>query len=648
MFSGFSIGTKQKINDMSNGANFILNEGYNLIAANNCFFEITGLEYDIIEEGINFLSLIPDEEVLFFINFFKYRLNDPYNLSKTSEFRIFDSKYNEHKMIITAARVPETRRVFMSSIEAVRYFSQLKSNNLVAAESVERPLDQYFHFSYLAEHQHEPVFVLVGDAIAYINKAGIRLFGKENRNDLIGKSPLNLIKKSSREKMARIFSELNTKTKGHPVKDTIAFEGGYTLYIEISSVPVIYEGLTGMQYLIRDISSLKRPERMAVLRLWQIEIVNSVLKSAATGFSLEEILENILERVIENFEFQSAVVYLKDNDTSKAQIASDINIPVWFKDRYSTINIREWPYNIIFYGGQPRYVENLPDKSPGVFDIKILEDLGAISYAGIPLFSEKAVVGVLYVTKDNNSGFSPFEKSTLEEIGKEAGAIVVKGIIEERFENEYNTIRNILGIALKENQRIWNTIISKRWDFGDAVSIESNPRMELIKEIGPRMDIINNLCVIYNAILEENSPFRPVCLDSVIRGAIYHFADADVEYDRALYFVLADDNLAYVFINLFNMFRLDSEKFLLRISHKVRKDEISVIISDINNSKTIDNIEDQLNIQTEDTLRPANLPINVIKMLISSYGGFIRISVPEDEYMEEKSIVITLKRYGRI
>lgn len=658
MISGFPGGTEDSIYDMSSGANFILDENHRLLAANSCFFEITGLDYGILEDNLNFLSLVPDEEVLLFISFFKKRLDDPYNSPKTSEFRIIDSEKIEHKLIITAAKIPETRRIFISSLEFGKILSQAEIREKGVEKSgkmdqspdteseAEKKFDQYFHFSYLVEHQYEPVFVLVGDVIVYINEAGIRFFGKDNRYDIIGKSPLDFFDRDSKNRLLSAFKRIRTNLIHCPIEETIKVKGGKEIDAEISSVPVIYEGIAAFQYLIRDITSRKRSEEQAVLRLRQIEIVNSVLKSTASGFSFQEILENILKKILDNFEFQSSFIYLKNHDPSTARLASSVNVPVWFKERYGRINIREWPYNIIFYGGQPRYIENLPGKPPGVFDIKILEDLEAISYAGIPVFSENAVVAVLYVTKDDSSCFGPFEKATLEEIGKEIGSVVVKAMIEDKFETEYNAIKDLLGISLKENSRIWNTIISHRWGVNDRSFEDSDSRMELVREIGPRMDIINNLRVIYDVLLEGSGSLKPVCVDSIIRGAIYHFANGEIEYDRALYFVFADDNLSYVFINIFNMFSLNRENFSLCIRHFIKNGDISIIISDKDRSGVIDNIERLLDIHPEDMLQSSNIPMYVTKMLISAFSGNIGIVRSDEEGEGDKSIMITLKRYG--
>ncbi|MBN1432163.1 MAG: PAS domain S-box protein [Methanomicrobiaceae archaeon] len=658
MISDFSDVAEDSIYDIYGGANFILDENHIVITANAGFFDITGFGYEIIENDFNFLSLIPDDEVLLFINFFKKRLYDLYNSPKTSEFRVMDREKKEHRIILTAARVPETRRVFFSSLEPRRKLSQfippetcdggiqIPDDNPSSVGNAERQVDQYFHFSYLVEHQPETVFVLIGDVIAYINEAGVHFFGKDNRYDIIGKSPAEFVEDDSKEKILKILQKMKTDTIRHPLEDNITINDGDVTDIEISLVPVIYEGIAGFQYSIRDITSSKKAQEQAALRLNQIGIVNSVLRSASSSFSLPEILENILKITIENFEFQSGWIYLKNTDSSTARLASFSNVPIWFRERYNLVNTREWPYNIIFYAGQPRYIENLVDQPPGIFDIKVMEDLGAISYAGIPIFSENAVVGVLYVAKGDNSRFTTFEKTTLEEIGKETGSIVVKGIVEERFEKEYNEIKDFLGIALKENERIWNTIISQRWTRKDSDTDDLVGRMELIREISPRMDIINNLRVIYEILLAGNPSLKPICLDSVIRSAGYHFADAEIEYDRALYFVFADDNLSYVFINILNIFCANQENVHLKIRHMNEKENITIIIDDLNDSKVIDSIEKVMKIPDGDTLRPANIPLYVTKMLIAAYNGDIDVRNMDNDQVEKRSLVIRLKRFG--
>lgn len=635
---GISGESEESIYNISAGANFILDKDNMLISANAGFFDITGFDYEILEEDFNFLTLVPDEDVLFFVNFIKKRLDDPYNSPKTSEFRILDIDKKEHKIILTAARIPETRRIFISSLELGR-------NYLTAygADSIQTDIptvsnhhvDQYFHFSYLVEYQPEPVFVLIDDIIAYINEAGVRFFGKENRYDIIGKFPLDFVGEESRERIERTLESMKAGKLRHPVEEIFEIPGKEAVDADISAVPVIFEGIAGLQFSIRDVTLRKMAQKEADLRLRQIEIVNEVLRSSSSSFSLDEMLENILEVILENFGFQSGWIYLKNTDSQSARLASSLNVPVWFRERYDNVNIREWPYNIIFYAGQPRYIENLANHPPGITDVKIMEDLEVISYAGIPVFSENAVIGVLYVGKGIESSFAPFEKATLEEIGKATGSVIVKGVVEERFANEYNDIKEFFGIALKENERIWNTIVSRRRPTG-----ERNDKIELIRAISPRMDIINNLRVIYDNLLHGKQVLKPICLDSVIRGAVYHFADSKIEYDRALYFVFADDNLSYVFINILNILDSGPEHAALRITHTRENDEITVAIRDCRNSGTMDEIEEMIEKTGDDQIRPSNIPLYVTKMLLSAYNGSIDLG----EFDQEKVLLIRLKR----
>ncbi len=160
------------------------------------------------------------------------------------------------------------------------------------------------------------------------------------------------------------------------------------------------------------------------------------------------------------------------------------------------------------------------------------------------------------------------------------------------------------------------------------------------------MDIINNLRVIYEILLAGNPSLKPICLDSIIRSAVYHFADAEIEYDRALYFVFADDNLSYVFINILNMFCATQENVRLNIRHMNEKENITIIIDDLNDSGVIEGIEQVLKIPDGDTLRPANLPVYVIKMLISAYNGAIDVRNTDIGPEGRRSLLIRLKRFG--
>ncbi|MDD4300270.1 MAG: hypothetical protein PHO78_06425, partial [Methanomicrobium sp.] len=93
----------------------------------------------------------------------------------------------------------------------------------------------------------------------------------------------------------------------------------------------------------------------------QLELLNQILISVNSAFNLNEMLDNILDLISGGLGFEICFIYLKNADGKSAEIISAREVPRYFLETEKKIDVRSWPNNLVFYAGQPKFIENLPE-----------------------------------------------------------------------------------------------------------------------------------------------------------------------------------------------------------------------------------------------------------------------------------------------
>jgi len=293
------------------------------------------------------------------------------------------------------------------------------------------------------------VMVLSDTGCRYYNAAARKMLGKNSFQ--MGDFPkIRLINND--------FSELSDALKSYVgpsppeprvIEDQLRISRTRSIDVEVMLVP-LQNNSSDILAILRDITPNKHSESELLKRNSQLLMMNEVMKVANSVDTLDGTLDEILQTVIREMNFDLGWIYLRDTDAKWATIVASSGVPERFVETRVRQNVLDYPFNLVFFAMQQHYVDNLPNHPPGPIDSKVLEDIDALSYAGIPLISDSVVVGALYVGRRSCYSFSTFEKKTLEMIGSEIGSTVLRGILQDRLEDAYSDASLYLDIMLHD------------------------------------------------------------------------------------------------------------------------------------------------------------------------------------------------------
>jgi diguanylate cyclase (GGDEF)-like protein/PAS domain S-box-containing protein len=122
-------------------------------------------------------------------------------------------------------------------------------------------MESYHRYQSLVESAPIPIFINRGDSITFVNRAALKLFGAESPDQLLGRSPFDLIHPDFhavvRQRLVRL------REYGEPVpevEEKYVRLDGRVVDVEVSATPFQDQGMTAEHVMLRDISERKEAE----------------------------------------------------------------------------------------------------------------------------------------------------------------------------------------------------------------------------------------------------------------------------------------------------------------------------------------------------------------------------------------------------
>ena len=143
-------------------------------------------------------------------------------------------------------------------------------------EDTQRELEQ--RYRRLVDVSPDAIFINRGGLIAFINEAGLRLFGAERPEQVLGKSPMDFTHPDYHAAVReRIRHQLEHKLPVPPLEEKICRLDGSLVDVEVAAAPILDGGEWAAQVVMRDITERKRTEEaLANERNLYMDLVNSL------------------------------------------------------------------------------------------------------------------------------------------------------------------------------------------------------------------------------------------------------------------------------------------------------------------------------------------------------------------------------------
>ncbi len=153
----------------------------------------------------------------------------------------------------------------------VRDVSEQKRREQALRESEDR-------YRSLVEMSPDALFININDRIVFVNPALLRLFGAESAEQIVGKTPYDLLHPDCHALVSERIERLRSGENAPLLEEKIIRIDGSIVDVEVAASHFAMDEGTAIQVILRDITDRKRAEEKLVDRQRQLEELNRTLE----------------------------------------------------------------------------------------------------------------------------------------------------------------------------------------------------------------------------------------------------------------------------------------------------------------------------------------------------------------------------------
>ena len=492
-----------------------------------------------------------------------------------------------------------------------------------------------------------------GRRVVEANTAAVRLFGGAGPEDLVGRSPEDLIAAESRA-AARAYRDrvLSGETPAPAECVFCRLDGNkWPGEVSVTHLPRDGDAPERLVLSIRDVTERHRAAKRMREENRRLSIVNEVVAAATASRRLDDLLGASLGKTVDLLGFDEGAVYLmqpgSDVAVLRARKGADPTLP-------QTIRPDELFCRDKSPAGEVRCIEDLRERYPGT---------GLLTLVMAPIPGGDGPLGWIGVGSRVRDAVPESERDILLDIGKELGSEVVKGMLHEELEAALASANHYLMEAntAATEANLYMDILTH--DINNANTAAMGYLQMYLESIEEPDGVLarKSLAAVYqsNDIIRNVSTIRkfkagsaglwPVRLEPAIREICNYYSGAHVSFEGTDATVLADDLLGEVFANLIgNAIKFGGLAVEVDISVRAEGGMISVTVAD-NGPGIPEDLKPRLferYMRGETKKSGKGLGLYIIRTLMERYGGSVRVEdrIPGHP-AEGAAVTLTLRRY---
>gem|GEM_PF-3043842 len=302
-------------------------------------------------------------------------------------------------------------------------------------------------YSTLVEQSADAVLITQDGVLQFVNKAAEEIYGY-TVEELTGMRFFGLLAPECRDVVIQRYeARVAGKEVASSYETRIMCKDGIPKDAEVSARLIQYRGRPAVMAIVRDITHRKVAEQKILQRTRELAALHSVLMSITRTLDLEKVLKEIVSQVGAAVDSAyTSIVTVNEDDSLGIGCEDFARIP----PPYDETRRRELIERIIATGDAV-----IVDDADGAEDMKPIPlATGIKSYAGVPMKTKDAIIGVLLVHSLQPAAFGS-RTELLAAFANEAAIAIENARLYDTVSAERSHVEQLLGQVLtaQEDER---------------------------------------------------------------------------------------------------------------------------------------------------------------------------------------------------
>jgi len=265
----------------------------------------------------------------------------------------------------------------------------------------------------LVEFSPEAIAVHCDGEVVFVNPAGVQLIGAASSEEVIGKPMLSFVHPDYHTHVTvRTMKALTDGVPLAPLEEKLIRLDGTPIDVEVTSMPLVYDGKNAVQVIIRDISVRKKAEALLQRQLHELTVLNQVASAGALATDTDELIASITRIISQTLYPDNCGVVMVDQ---KTRVWTPH--PSYHGSRPETMSLYH-PLSEGISGKVARTGETIRSgdiqKEPDYFEVTS----GVMSEISVPIIVNEQVYGVLNAESRQKNAFEERDERLLKTIAE--------------------------------------------------------------------------------------------------------------------------------------------------------------------------------------------------------------------------------------
>ena len=273
------------------------------------------------------------------------------------------------------------------------------------------------------------IYLLQEGRFQYVNRLFEEISGYSS-NEVKNRYSLDYVHPDDREFVHRKAVEILKGESSLPYEYRLIRKDGEAVWLLDRLMSIRYDGKRSVLGSAMDISDIKKAETQIREYTSQLEALFNIGLTASRTLDIEELLDNVLDKVLHVTGFSAGGIFLFDQHTKKVVLKAHRGVTEGLFENAERMKFNEGFTALVARSGKPVIIQDVSTDSR-VRHMGIISE-GIESFAVVPIMSKEQILGVMAIGSHSVHQFPPSTMRLLDTITMQIGMAIENARLYER------------------------------------------------------------------------------------------------------------------------------------------------------------------------------------------------------------------------